>query len=479
MLKYSLRLSVLSLALAFLLPNASADSLIAFWNEITLRAVRSGTLGPPQVARALAIVHTATYDAWAAYDEVAVGTRYGGALRRPAIERTLANKEKVISYAAYRALLDLYPAQKPALDGTMLLLGYDPNDTSTDVNTPQGIGNTVTANLLAFRHNDGANQLGNVADTNGAIITMAYGDYTGYQPVNTTTQINDPNHWQPLTYSNGVTPKFLAAHWGHVQPFALTNGAQLRPPPPPLYPSARYKNEAREILQRTAHLNDRQKAIAEYWADGPRSETPPGHWNLFAQAISERDGHSIDQDVKMFFALNNAELDASIAVWEAKVFYDFVRPITAIQFLFADKMIKTWRRGTNGDQLMIPGSQWVPYQPGTFLTPPFAEYTSGHSAFSAAGAEILKLFTGSDRFNGRVAILANSSRIEMNVPARDTVLSWPTFSAAANEAALSRRYGGIHFHSGDVESRKIGRAVADLVWEKAQTYFNGTATGPI
>ena len=472
------KLFVTTCALAVFATTVQADSIIAFWNEIALRAVRNGSLGPPMVARALAMVHTATYDAWAAYDAKAVGTRYGGALRQHPDLRTLANKEKAVSHAAFRVLMDLYPAQSNLLTSTMTALGYDPNNTSTEPNTPEGIGNLVAQNLLEFRHNDGANQLGNMLDTNGVVVTNAYGDTTGYQPVNTPTQINDPNRWQPLTFSNGLTPRFLAPHWGRVLCFALTNGAQLRPPPPPLYPSARYKTEAREILQRTARLNDRQKVIAEYWADGPRSETPPGHWNLFAQAISERDGHGIDQDAKMFFALNCAELDASVAVWEAKVFYDFVRPITAIQFLNADRMVTSWRRDTNGNRLRIPGSEWVPYQPGTFLTPPFAEYTSGHSAFSAAGAQILKSFTGSDRFDGRVTIPAGFSRIESNVPARDIILSWPTFSAAADQAAISRRYGGIHFRSGDMESRKLGRAIGKLVWEKAQTYFDGTAPPP-
>src|SRR5688572_10983457 len=87
---------------AALASAARADSIIVYWNEIALRAVRNGTLGPPMVARGLATVHTATYDAWAAYDSKAVGTRYGGALRQDASVRTLANKEKAVSFAAFR-----------------------------------------------------------------------------------------------------------------------------------------------------------------------------------------------------------------------------------------------------------------------------------------------------------------------------------------------------------------------------------------
>jgi hypothetical protein len=484
MLKYLFRLSVLCLGVALVIPNASADSLVAFWSEITLRAIRNSTLGPPIQARALALVHTAAYDAWAAYDDVAVGTRYGGALRRPAIERTLVNKEKAVSFAAYRVLLDIFPAQSNAFNGTMLLLGYDPNDSSADPNTPQGIGNLVAGNLLEFRHNDGSNQLGNTPGTNGVVVTAAYGDYSGYQPVNTTNVINDPNRWQPILFSNGVAPRWLLPHWSNVVTFALTNPAQFRPPPPARFDegsralSAKYRAEARQIVALTAHLTDKQKALVEYWADGPRSETPPGHWNLFAQFVSERDGHNIDDDAKMFFALNNAMLDASVAVWEAKIFYDSPRPITVIHFLYAGQEIPTWR-GTNGAKRTVLGENWLPYQPSTFITPPFGEYVSGHSTFSAAGAEILKSFTGSDEFRGSVHILPRTSKVEVGVsPQEEVVLSWPTFSAAANQAGLSRRLGGIHFLQGDLEARKLGREIGALVWEKAQTYFNGTATAP-
>jgi hypothetical protein len=470
--------------LVLLISHARADSIISFWNEITLRSIRNSTLGPPIQARALALVHTATYDAWAAYDPVAVGTRYGGALRRPLIEQTLVNKEKAVSFAAYRVLLDMYPAQSNSFVGAMQLLGFDPNDASTDVNTPQGIGNVVVANLLGSRHNDGANQLGNVLDTNGIVVPTAYGDYTGYQAVNTTNTINDPNRWQPLLFSNGAAPRWLLPHWQYVTPFALTNPAQFRPPAPARYDaesraaSRKYLAQARQIVGMNARLTEKQKALVEYWADGPRSETPPGHWNLFAQFVSARDGHSVDQDAKMFFALNNAMLDASIAAWETKYFYDSPRPITVIHFLYAGREIPTWR-GTNGLPRTVLGENWLPYQPSTFITPPFAEYVSGHSTFSAAGAEILRSFTGSDEFRGSVHIVPRSSKVEVGIsPTRQVVLSWPTFSAAANQAGVSRRLGGIHFLQGDLEGRKLGRKIGAIVWDKAETYFNGTAPAP-
>jgi hypothetical protein len=177
----------------------------------------------------------------------------------------------------------------------------------------------------------------------------------------------------------------------------------------------------------------------------------------------------------MFFILGNAELDASIAVWECKRFYDYSRPITQIRSLFAGQQIEAWGGPYLGTQKIF-GEDWYPYQPLNFITPPFAEYVSGHSTFSAAGAQVLKMFTGSDAFGGSVVIPAGSGRVEPGtVPAADLTLSWATFSDAAAEAGISRRYGGIHFKDGDMEALKIGRKVGQECFKKAQTYFNGTA----
>src|SRR5438132_5433571 len=112
-------------------------------------------------------------------------------------------------------------------------------------------------------------------------------------------------------------------------------------------------------------------------------------------------------------------------------------------------MVRAWAGPYQGTKL-IDGATWFPYQSTTFPTPPFPEYSSGHSNFSAAGAEILKLFTRSDRFSGSATFPAGSSRVEPGaVPGGELTLSWPTFSDAANEAGISRRYGGVHFEQGD------------------------------
>ena len=465
------------------------DGVVIQWNEAFLQGVRDSKLGPPMVARGLAIGHTCIYDAWAAYNHKAVGTRLGGSLRRPPAEHTPANQNRAISFAAYRAAADLFPGSRSSVfDPLMRRLGYDAGDFSSDTSTPTGIGNVAARAVLDFRHRDGANQL---ADEPGGTPGVAYSDYTGYVPLNAPmdirvpfdpTSVHDPNSWQPLRYvdagSNVVTPGFVGAQWQHVTTFALSPGSLRSSTGPAEYGSPEYLAQAQALLDLSVSLTDEQKMIAEYWADGPRSELPPGHWNLFAQFVSRRDhrgdhAHGLERDVKLFFALTNALSDAGCCAWDNKRAFNSVRPITAIRALFRGQMVRAWAGPYQGTKL-IDGGSWFPYQPTTFPTPPFPEYSSGHSSFSAAGAEILKRFTHRDRFGDSVTMPAGSSRIEPGaVPASDLTLSWTTFSDAADQAGVSRRYGGIHFEQGDLDARATGRIAARFVWEKAQEYWEG------
>jgi len=183
-------------------------------------------------ARALAIVHTCTYDAWAAHEARALGTMFGDALRRPPQEHTLAAKEVAVSYAAFRALVNLFPSQSTVFERVMEEMGLDPTYESTDPSTPAGVGNAACGAVLTWRAHDGANQFG---DLSGG---SPYSDYTGYVPVNSPTQLADPGRWQPLITPAGTPQVFLAPHWRHVTPFALTAADQFRPDPPPEYPNA-------------------------------------------------------------------------------------------------------------------------------------------------------------------------------------------------------------------------------------------------
>jgi hypothetical protein len=449
------------------------DTLIIQWNNAVLQMIRETKPGPPIAARALAIVHTCIYDAWAAYDAVAAGTRLGATLRRPAAEHTLANKHKAVSYAAYRALADLYPHAVSRFDAIMHKLNYAPADTSIDSSAPAGVGNVAARAVLTFRHKDGANQLGD-------LHTGPYSDYSSYVPVNTPDKINDPNLWQPLRVPDGhkgyVIQKYGTACCGLIAPFAMTSCAQFRPVlAPARYPSAHYVEQAQQMLDYSANLTDEQKAIAEYWADSPSTVLPPGHWNLFAQFVAQRDGYNLDQNVKLFFILTNAVFDAGIAAWDCKRYYNSVRPVTAIHYLFSGKRVRAWAGPDKGTRT-IDGKNWQPYQQATVVTPAFPEYVSGHSCFSASAAEVFKRFTQSDRFGLSYTLKAKQSAFEPgHEPARDVSLSYPTFSSAANDAGISRRYGGIHFEQGDLMGRTLGRQVGMQVWEVAIAHINGLA----
>ncbi len=206
-----------------------SSTIVVQWVNVTLQAVRDArpALAPSVVARLLSIVSTCMYDAWAAYTPTAVGTRLGGTLRHyEAGHEYHHQKTTAISFAAYRALVDLVPSQASAFQAVMQQLGYNFNDVSTDASTPVGIGNIAAKAVLDFRHHDGSNQLGD-------LHPLPYSDYTGYVPVNTSDTINNPNRWQPLSLLDGnggfVIQKFATPQWGRVKPFALTTGSQLRP----------------------------------------------------------------------------------------------------------------------------------------------------------------------------------------------------------------------------------------------------------
>jgi hypothetical protein len=196
---------------------------------------------------------------------------------------------------------------------------------------------------------------------------------------------------------------------------------------------------------------------------------------LFGHFVSQRDHHNLDRDVKLFFILTNTAFDTIIAVWDLKRLYDSERPVTAIHALFRGQQVRAWAGPYKGTQ-WIKGEDWLPYQVATVVTPPFPEFCSAHSAVSAAAAEVLRWFTGSDHFGASFTQRAGTSQIEPGkTPARDVTLSWATFSAAAQQAGLSRRYAGIHFEQGDLVGRSLGRHVGEQVWHKALSYIHGTA----
>lgn len=461
--------------------QTTSSLIVLAWNNQAIDVVRRLVPGPPMVSRSLAMLHTAMYDAWTAYDPVALSSTTGSALRRPVSERTAENKSMAMSYAAYAILKDQYPAEQPYFDQLMTRLGYKLS-TETAPESPAGIGNLAAQALLAQRHHDGANQLGDMTPSG-----IAFADYTAYASVNEALVVSEstplagiraPARWQPLRFVNLngqlQTQGYLGAHWGNVKPASLASSDQFRPTPPATLGSSEYVDQCSQMVEISAGLGEREKVIAEYWADGPRSETPPGHWCTMAQYVVSRDSMSEDDAVKLFFALTTAMFDASIATWESKRYYDYVRPITAIRYLFNGKMIKGFSPGGPAAGLQdIVGERWTPFQATTFPTPPFPEYTSGHSGYSASAAEVLRQFTGRDAFGASYTQTANSLAFDKKVPTQPVRLQWDTFTAAANEAGLSRLYGGIHFMQGNTSGLDLGRKVGAHAMNYARRLWSG------
>lgn len=491
-----------------------SPTISATWDQAVQNAVIATAPGPTIASRAYAMMHTAMYNAWSAYDETATSTVLADTLQRPQSENTDQNKEVAMSFAAYRVLEDLFASQQESFDAIMEQLGFSTLNTSTDVTTPAGIGNRMAAAILEVRVDDGSNQEG------------GYADISGYTPGNTVGATVDIDLWTPEYVpidSNAATAdrvqEFLTPHWGEVEPFSLSSGSEFRPvaPEPFLLVDGTVNLEAKtitladnsvvaidqsivgtvinpafiaqaeEVVEISAGLTDEQKLIAEFWEDGGGTSFPPGTFMTFGQFVSARDNHGIDQDAQMFFALGNAVFDAGIATWEAKVYYDYARPVRVIRELgelgligeydsLTDSyLIEAWTPDAGTQR--IQATEFLTYQtPGSDPSPPFAEYTSGHSAFSASGAKVLELFTGSDVFGASITFSAGSSRFEPGTtPASDLTLSWDTFSEAADEGGISRLYGGIHFSDGDVNGRTLGDSVGQSAFDRAQEYINGTA----
>ena len=427
---------------------------------------------PTVLSRQMAIVQTAVFDAWAAYDDVAVGTRYGGALRRPEGERTAANKQTAIAYASHIASLDQFPHFAEQLTAAFLAAGYDPALVTRDPGRPEGVGRLAAEAVLAARRHDGSNQTGTERGSSGE----PYSDYTMYRPVNGPYEIIDPDRWQPIPASDGMggvaVQEWLTPHWYRVEPFGLTSADQFRSPPPPLVNGDQLLAEVEEVAEMNARLTVEQKALVEFMRDGPASTGQSGHWLQMAQVVSCRDEHDLDTDVKLYFAVANTAMDAFIASWDSKLYYDTSRPWTLVRHYFGDQVIEGWG-GPGEGAVSLEANRWHPYSPAEFPTPPFAGYPSGHSTVSAASAETLRRFTGSDAFGYTVDLLAGS----LTEPGHEVpvTLSFATFTETAEAAGVSRLYGGYHIAADNVEGLVMGRRVSEFLWPVITAHFDGSA----
>ncbi|HET7646815.1 MAG TPA: vanadium-dependent haloperoxidase [Candidatus Limnocylindria bacterium] len=493
------------------------------WDEALLDAIRRALPAPTVHARNLYHTSAAMWDAWAAYDPVATGVFVTEKHSAPDVA---AARDEAISYAAYRLLTSRYIN---AVGGNESLsefadlmdsLCYPLEVTTTEGDTPAALGNRIAASILAAVADDGSNEAGGYAPVGYEPVNpplVVAGDQIS---------MTDPNRWQPLQIehmisqngipvTNGVQ-QAIGPQWGHVASFAIPPGGQdgmpMDPGPPPAFGSDAYREQAVEVIRLSSELDpsdpttidvspasiggndlgtndghgyevnpvtgapyqpevvlraDFGRVMAEFWADGPKSETPPGHWNVIANHVGDElgddlriggEGPVVDRlewDVKTYLALNGAVHDAAIAAWGLKGYYDSVRPISMIRYMgslgqssdpdgpsydpdglpLVDGLIEVITDETTkpggrhqalaghegeiairawagnpadpktevGGVTWIRAVEWVPYQLPTFVTPSFPGYVSGHSTFSRAAAEVMTRMTGSPYFPGGVS----------------------------------------------------------------------------
>jgi len=205
----------------------------------------------------------------------------------------------------------------------------------------------------------------------------------------------------------------------------------------------------------------------EFMRDGPHSVQQAGHWLIFAQHVSARDRHSLDDDVKMYFLTEAVAMDAFISCWDTKMHYDFARPFALVRTLFSDSLIVGWG-GPDKGMIEIYGRDWLPYSPLDFLCPPFPAYTSGHSTVSGACSEALKLFKGSDYFDHSVRRIPGALTDIPELHGDTVTLHFETFTEAAEQAGISRVLGGYHIQADNIEGLAQGRRVARSGWERFQ-----------
>ncbi len=395
-------LSLVALAFA---TCAHSDE-VKVWNSVTLDLIRSQGVPPPKASRLLAMVSVASADAVNATHRLCVGKYYN------AVSGPGASADVAAAKAAHDVLLSVFPGQSASLAAKLA------------ASTASYGGNALNNGLQAGQAAASACLAGRAADQSG----LASPPYTGSNAI---------GRWRPTPngFANGLLPE-----WGKVTPFSIASGDQFRPPAPPSPGSPDYVadfDEVKALGSATSSTRTQdQTDIARFWADGGGTFTPPGHWNEIANRVADQLSYSIDERSRMLGMLNMGLADAGIAAWEAKYFYEYWRPITAIREGDADG-----NAATAGD------AGWSPL----IATPPFPSYVSGHSTFSAAAARILAGVVGTDAVNFSTTNDSGDTR------------SYSSFLEAAEEAGQSRIYGGIHFQFDNTAGLAMGAGIGDVV----------------
>jgi hypothetical protein len=392
-------------------PPTGQQNAVLVWNQAVLNAIQMDASDPLVASRAMAMVQAAVFDAVSAIE----GTPgYAIQLTAPAG----ASATAAVATAAHTVLSYLYPAQQDSFDALLAdsLAQVPPGQGQTDgITVGQVAGNAI----IALRANDGWNK------------------FVDYVPG------SSPGAWVPTApmYMEALDPQ-----WATMQPWTMASPSPFRPAGPPALNSQAWAdafNETKSLGSATSTTRTAdQTQIARFWADGSGSYTPAGHWNQIAAQAAQQAGDSLAEDARLFAELDITLADAAIVCWDAKYTYNAWRPVTAIRT--AD---------TAGNPSVGADPTWTPL----VITPPFPEYVSGHSTFSAAAAAVLdSFFGGSFGFSTTSVTLPGVTR------------SFTGFDQAAAEASRSRIYAGLHFEFSNQDGQTAGRALADY----ALNFFN-------
>ena len=386
---------------------ASANGVLE-WNGLMIDAIRVDNSGPTLSTRNLALLHTSIYDAVNSVTRTHQPYRF-----QPAIDPA-TSAEAAVATAGHAIVQVLYPAFAARADELRdtQLAALSRNQAWTN---GAALGRQIAQAMLDARASDGA----------GTLIP--------YIPS------ADPGQWRR-------TPPFfrppLDPHWGSVTPFCLPELEPFLPPPPPRLDSPEYAaalNEVKALGARNSTVRTPyQDQTAVFWSDFSYTAMPSGHWHEIAATIASQRHSTLEESARLFALLGLAQADAVIVCWETKYRYNLWRPITAIQRADEDNNPDTERDVAWDHRL---GS------------PPFPAYPSGHSTLSKAGAQVLTDFCGTDA----VTFTTGSDSLP------GVFRTFTSLRACAEEAGMSRIYGGIHFSFDNHGGRIAGRGVADFV----------------
>lgn len=402
-------------------PVLAQDAVIE-WNNVLLDAIREDRTAPPTAARAMAMTHIAIYDAVNAIDGGHEPYSFDG--EAPAG----TSVDAAVAAAAHRVLVNLFPALQAFLDAALEASLADIPDGEAKTAGIE-LGEMAADDIIALRADDGST----------AVVDYMPSGEVGF--------------WEPTP--PGFLPPALP-HWGSVTPFAMMSGSQFRGPGPPALDSAEYAeafNDVKELgAAEGSSRTEEQTEIADFWINGPGTATPPGHWNIIAQIVAEEQGNTLVENARLFALMNIAQADAAICSWDNKYTYEQWRPVTAIRNADLD-----------GNPDTEPDPDWSSYIP----TPPFPDYTSGHSTFSAAASKVLELFFGTDG----IGFTTNSDETP------EVFRMYTSFSQAADESGRSRIYGGIHWEYANQDALSGGRELGAYVFANLLKAIDGNGSG--